>query len=100
MHKLYSGKYKQDHQGHGSLKHTNLFCTLQALAYMNDEFMFQLFGKYKDLADAVKHPCHLNMAACMLKLNKYEEAIVQCNVVSSLMYILGSYCSRKIHVSR
>eukprot|EP00250_Pteridium_aquilinum_P020864 c2496_g1_i1 orf=522-1643(-) len=52
-----------------------------ALAYMNDDFMFQLFGKYKDLADAVKHPCHLNMAACMLRLNRYEEAIAQCSVV-------------------
>lgn len=52
-----------------------------ALAYMNDDFMFQLFGKYKDLADAVKHPCHLNMAACMLKLNRYEEAAAQCSVV-------------------
>lgn len=52
-----------------------------ALAYMNDEFMFQLFGKYKDLADAVKHPCHLNMAACMLRLNRYDEAIAQCSVV-------------------
>lgn len=48
---------------------------------MNDDFMFQLFGKYKDLADAVKHPCHLNMAACMLRLNRYEEAIAQCSVV-------------------
>ncbi|MCO5613267.1 hypothetical protein L7F22_067543 [Adiantum nelumboides] len=52
-----------------------------ALAYMNDDFMFQLFGKYKDLADAVKHPCHLNMAACMLRLNRYEEAIAQCSMV-------------------
>ncbi|KAH7279341.1 hypothetical protein KP509_37G015300 [Ceratopteris richardii] len=52
-----------------------------ALSYMNDDFMFQLFGKYKDLADAVKHPCHLNMAACMLRLNRHEEAIMQCTMV-------------------
>ncbi|KAJ7519882.1 hypothetical protein O6H91_20G059300 [Diphasiastrum complanatum] len=52
-----------------------------ALAYMGDDFMFQLFGKYKDMANAVKHPCHLNMAACFLKLQRYNEAIIQCNVV-------------------
>lgn len=52
-----------------------------ALAYMGDDFMFQLFGKYKDMATAVKNPCHLNMAACLLKLNRYEEAIGHCNMV-------------------
>jgi len=52
-----------------------------ALAYMGDDFMFQLFGKYKDMANAVKNPCHLNMAQCLLKLNRYEEAIGQCNMV-------------------
>lgn len=52
-----------------------------ALAYMGDDFMFQLFGKYKDMATAVKNPCHLNMAQCLLKLNRYEEAIGQCNMV-------------------
>uniref|UniRef100_A0A0D6QY77 peptidylprolyl isomerase n=1 Tax=Araucaria cunninghamii TaxID=56994 RepID=A0A0D6QY77_ARACU len=52
-----------------------------ALAYMGDDFMFQLFGKYKDMANAVKNPCHLNMAACLLKLNRYEEVIGQCNMV-------------------
>lgn len=52
-----------------------------ALAYMGDDFMFQLFGKYKDMAIAVKNPCHLNMAACLLKLNRYEEAIGHCNMV-------------------
>eukprot|EP01018_Ginkgo_biloba_P000973 Gb_11891 [translate_table: standard] len=52
-----------------------------ALAYMGDDFMFQLFGKYKDMANAVKNPCHLNMAACLLKLNRYEEVIGQCSMV-------------------
>ncbi|GLJ38061.1 hypothetical protein SUGI_0774740 [Cryptomeria japonica] len=52
-----------------------------ALAYMGDDFMFQLFGKYKDMANAVKNPCHLNMAACLLKLNRYEDVIGQCNMV-------------------
>ncbi|KAL3680264.1 hypothetical protein R1sor_023220 [Riccia sorocarpa] len=52
-----------------------------ALAYMGDDFMFQLFGKYKDMADAVKTPCHLNMAASMLKLERYEEAIGHCTIV-------------------
>lgn len=54
----------------------------QAIAYLGDDFMFQLFGKYRDMALAVKNPCHLNMAACMIKLNRYEEAIGQCSLVS------------------
>ncbi|XP_039131309.1 peptidyl-prolyl cis-trans isomerase FKBP42 isoform X2 [Dioscorea cayenensis subsp. rotundata] len=54
-----------------------------AIAYMGDEFMFQLFGKYRDMALAVKNPCHLNMAACLIKLRRYEEAIAQCSIVLS-----------------
>ncbi|XP_065870823.1 peptidyl-prolyl cis-trans isomerase FKBP42 isoform X1 [Euphorbia lathyris] len=52
-----------------------------AIAYLNDDFMFQLFGKYRDMALAVKNPCHLNMAACLIKLKHYDEAIVQCGIV-------------------
>lgn len=44
--------------------------------------MFQLFGKYRDMALAVKNPCHLNIAACLIKLNRYEEAIGHCSIVS------------------
>jgi hypothetical protein len=54
---------------------------LQALAFMGDDFMFQLFGKYRDMANAVKNPCHLNLAACLLKLNRFEEVIGHCTVV-------------------
>ncbi|XP_058110470.1 peptidyl-prolyl cis-trans isomerase FKBP42 isoform X1 [Magnolia sinica] len=54
-----------------------------AVAYMGDDFMFQLFGKYRDMALAVKNPCHLNMAACFIKLERYEEAIAQCSIVLS-----------------
>ncbi|XP_075487968.1 peptidyl-prolyl cis-trans isomerase FKBP42-like isoform X1 [Primulina tabacum] len=52
-----------------------------AIAYMGDDFMFQLFGKYRDMAMAVKNPCHLNMAACLIKLKRYDEAIAQCGIV-------------------
>eukprot|EP00252_Welwitschia_mirabilis_P001541 TRINITY_DN1140_c0_g1_i1.p1 TRINITY_DN1140_c0_g1~~TRINITY_DN1140_c0_g1_i1.p1 ORF type:complete len:372 (+),score=104.82 TRINITY_DN1140_c0_g1_i1:254-1369(+) len=52
-----------------------------ALAYLGDDFMFQLFGKYRDMAIAVKNPCHLNLAACLLRLNHYEEAVGHCNMV-------------------
>ncbi|KAG5238457.1 peptidyl-prolyl cis-trans isomerase FKBP [Salix suchowensis] len=52
-----------------------------AIAYLGDDFMFQLFGKYRDMALAVKNPCHLNMAACLIKLKRYEEAIAQCTTV-------------------
>jgi len=59
-----------------------LLCSfLQAIAYMGDDFMFQLFGKYRDMALAVKNPCHRNMAACLIKLNRFNEAIVQCSIV-------------------
>lgn len=43
--------------------------------------MFQLFGKYRDMALAVKNPCHLNIAACLIKLKRYDEAIAQCGIV-------------------
>ncbi|XP_071690077.1 peptidyl-prolyl cis-trans isomerase FKBP42 [Rutidosis leptorrhynchoides] len=52
-----------------------------AIAYMGDDFMFQLFGKYQDMALAVKTPCHLNIAACLIKLKRYDEAIAQCTIV-------------------
>ncbi|EPS72809.1 hypothetical protein M569_01946, partial [Genlisea aurea] len=52
-----------------------------AIAYLGDDFMFQLFGKYRDTALAVKNPCHLNMAACLIKLKRYDEAIAQCGIV-------------------
>ncbi|XP_057802761.1 peptidyl-prolyl cis-trans isomerase FKBP42-like isoform X2 [Salvia miltiorrhiza] len=52
-----------------------------AIAYLGDDFMFQLFGKYRDMALAVKNPCHLNMAACLIKLKRYDEAIAQCGIV-------------------
>ncbi|KAJ4833337.1 Peptidyl-prolyl cis-trans isomerase fkbp42 [Turnera subulata] len=52
-----------------------------AIAYLGDDFMFQLFGKFRDMALAVKNPCHLNMAACLIKLKRYEEAIGQCTLV-------------------
>ncbi|KAK9125287.1 hypothetical protein Scep_014133 [Stephania cephalantha] len=52
-----------------------------AIAYMGDDFMFQLMGKYRDMALAVKNPCHLNMAACLIKLERHDEAIGQCSIV-------------------
>lgn len=64
---------------------------------MNDDFMFQLFGKYRDMALAVKNPCHLNMAACLIKLNRYEEAIVQCSIVSTQFHgHISIYLNAKI----
>ncbi|XP_022733001.1 peptidyl-prolyl cis-trans isomerase FKBP42-like [Durio zibethinus] len=54
-----------------------------AIAYMGDDFMFQLFGKYRDMALAAKNPCHLNIAACVVKLKRYEEAIGHRSIVSA-----------------
>ncbi|GBG66625.1 hypothetical protein CBR_g66761 [Chara braunii] len=52
-----------------------------ALSYMGEEFMFQLEGKYRDLANKARLPCHLNLAACYIKLKRHEEAIQHCNTV-------------------
>lgn len=71
--------------GNGLFKDEKLDEAMQqyemAIAYMGDDFMFQLFGKYQDMAMAVKNPCHLNMAACLIKLMRHEEAIAHCSVV-------------------
>lgn len=64
----------------------------QAIAYLGDDFMFQLFGKYRDMALAVKNPCHLNMAACLIKLKQYVEAIAQCSMVCTpIPYVFGQF---------
>lgn len=76
------------------LNHNPPSCSsLQAIAYMGDDFMFQLFGKYRDMALAVKNPCHLNMAACLIKLKRFDEAIAQCTIVcySSTLHKIYSY---------
>ncbi|KAH8931892.1 hypothetical protein BDL97_19G044500 [Sphagnum fallax] len=71
--------------GNELFKEGNIEAAMQqyemALAFMGDDFMFQLFGKYRDMANAVKNPCHLNLAACLLKLNRFEEVIGHCTVV-------------------
>ncbi|CAN6703178.1 unnamed protein product [Malus baccata var. baccata] len=38
--------------------------------------------KDEKLEEAVKNPCHLNMAASFIKLKRYEEAIGQCSIVT------------------
>ncbi|KAF6153890.1 hypothetical protein GIB67_023667 [Kingdonia uniflora] len=38
-------------------------------------------GDVLDMAMVVKNLCHLNIAACLIKLNRYEEAIEQCNII-------------------
>lgn len=58
---------------------------------MGDDFMFQLFGKYHDMAIAVKNPCHLNLAMCMLKIHRFEEAIGHCSVVRFVTFSFVSY---------
>ncbi|KAL0786660.1 hypothetical protein Bca101_002906 [Brassica carinata] len=57
-----------------------------AIAYMGDDFMFQLYGKYQDMALAVKNPCHLNMAACSIKLKRYDDEIGHCNISLEVVY--------------
>ncbi|CAI5980607.1 unnamed protein product [Closterium sp. NIES-64] len=55
-----------------------------ALGYMGDEFMMQMFGKYRDMANAVRLPTLLNSAAAHLKLDNYNETIGLCTLVRNL----------------
>lgn len=63
--------------------------------------MFQLFGKYRDMALAVKNPCHLNMAACLIKQKRFDEAIAQCSIVSSsvLYYFMNFTLSLIVYIT-
>eukprot|EP00854_Cymbomonas_tetramitiformis_P017802 gene17802-21199_t len=51
-----------------------------ALSYFGESFMFQLEGldKYKNQANAIRLPIHLNLAACHLKKDQFSEVIVNC----------------------
>ncbi|KAL4194824.1 hypothetical protein AMTRI_Chr05g61460 [Amborella trichopoda] len=74
--------------GNGHFKEERLEEAMQqyeiAIAYIGDDFMFQLFGKYKDMALAVRNPCHPNMAACLLKLERYEDPIGRGKAIAAL----------------
>jgi hypothetical protein len=59
--------------------------------------MFQLFGKYRDMALAVKNPCHPNMAACLIKLKRFNEAIAQCSIVSSTVFLEIQCSTHDLH---
>lgn len=52
-----------------------------AISYIGRNVMLQLSGKNRSMALDVKNPCHLNMAACLIKLKRYEEAVAQCSIV-------------------
>lgn len=46
-----------------------------ALSYMGQDFMFQLQPPHEEMAQAVRLPVLLNMAACHLQLSDYQGAI-------------------------
>ena len=48
-----------------------------ALSFLTDDIMMQLFGKYLDEANSEKLPAHLNLCACLLKLERWNDAIDQ-----------------------
>lgn len=47
------------------------------LSFLTDDMMMQLFGKYVEEANSEKLPAHLNLSACYLKLERYNDAIDQ-----------------------
>lgn len=46
--------------------------------------MIQMFGKYIQMANKVRLPVLSNLAQCMLKLEKYDQAIEYCTMVLPL----------------
>ncbi len=57
---------------------------VQALSYMDEDFMYQLEGRYLDNAEAIKLRIHLNMAAAQLLLGDYNTAIYNCGQVGAV----------------
>ena len=56
---------------------------LQSLSYLDEDFMFQLEGRYLDKAEEIKIPIHLNMAAAQIKISDYNTAIYNCSQASA-----------------
>ncbi|KAF5193126.1 Peptidyl-prolyl cis-trans isomerase fkbp42 [Thalictrum thalictroides] len=92
MEKRISAADERKTNGNAFFKEEKLTDAMQqyekAIAILGDDFTIKSPGEtrvmteaYRESAAAVKYPCHLNMAACLLKLERYEEAIKQCNIV-------------------
>lgn len=54
---------------------------------MDEDFMYQLEGRYLDAAEAVKLKVHLNMAAAQIKTGDFNTAIYNCGQVGAMSYI-------------
>ena len=52
-----------------------------ALSYLSDDFMMQMFGRYREEASEVRAACMLNTAACQLRMERRHEAIAMCSAV-------------------
>lgn len=72
-----------------------------ALSYMDQDFMFQLYGPHEKAANAVRLPTLLNMAACHLQLADYQGAIEVASQVidelSSSLVLAFALQSRPCH---
>lgn len=55
-----------------------------SLSYLDEDFMFQLEGRYLEKAEEIKIPIHLNMAAAQIKINDYNTAIYNCSQVITM----------------
>ncbi|KAL5708197.1 Peptidyl-prolyl cis-trans isomerase fkbp42 [Ranunculus cassubicifolius] len=53
----------------------------KVLAYLGDTLVANSSHKHREMVLGVKIPCHLNIAACFLKLKRYEETINHSNFV-------------------
>lgn len=54
----------------------------RALLYL--DYSFGSTKAEDELFDSEKHKCHLNLAACMIELKEYRQAINECRLALSL----------------
>eukprot|EP00201_Polytomella_parva_P022076 CAMPEP_0175039452 /NCGR_PEP_ID=MMETSP0052_2-20121109/591_1 /TAXON_ID=51329 ORGANISM="Polytomella parva, Strain SAG 63-3" /NCGR_SAMPLE_ID=MMETSP0052_2 /ASSEMBLY_ACC=CAM_ASM_000194 /LENGTH=425 /DNA_ID=CAMNT_0016301305 /DNA_START=23 /DNA_END=1301 /DNA_ORIENTATION=- len=55
-----------------------------ALTYLDEEFFYQLEGKYLSRAEESKASVHLNLAACQIKLGDFHTCIYNCTQALAL----------------
>lgn len=72
-----------------ALTHPSPSSGVQALSYLDEDFLMQCEGRYLDKAHEVKVPIHLNMAACQIQLGDCNTAVYNCSEV-------GYNCSRLV----
>ena len=66
------------------------------LSHLNEDLLMQLEGVHLDKANAVRLPILLNMAACHLRLQDYNEAIACCTQACPPQ---PGACAKQLHLA-